>query len=52
MEFTEEEKIILSTMFMNMDNIVKSGDYYINNECFTSNDLFDLAVKLGIENYY
>ena len=50
-EFTEKEETILQLMFQNFENILEAItrsplDGYCS---FTSNDLYALAMKLGIE---
>ena len=50
MEFTENEKTILKIMFTNYHNLLNEVEYlYMNGECFSHNDLFYLAEKLGID---
>ncbi len=51
MNFTKEEKKFLELLFAIGENIVNSQGSYIdlNGESFSSNDLFDLKQKLGLE---
>ena len=49
--FTENEETILQLMFQNFENILEAitkSPLYGYCE-FTSNDLYELAIKLGIE---
>ena len=52
-ELTDEEKEILKVMFRNMNEVFDLCDGYldIHGEIFRSNDLFNLAKKLGVEEY-
>ena len=52
-ELTDKEKEILRVMFRNMNEIINLCDGYldIHGESFGRNDLFDLAEKLGVEEY-
>ena len=50
-KFTENEEIILQLMFQNFENIletIEKNPFYGYCE-FTPNDLYALAMKLGIE---
>ena len=52
LEFTESEKKVLKIMFNNMRELLIEGDLVLNNgEYFSSNDLYYLSEKLGIEEY-
>ena len=49
MEFSEKEKAILFYMFDNVQDIINLNEYIvINGEVFNSNDLYDLAEKIGL----
>ena len=49
MEFSEKEKAILLYMFDNVQDIINLNEYIvINGEVFNSNDLYDLAEKIGL----
>ena len=53
MEFSEKEKVILFYMFDNVQDIINlnGGNHAyieINGEVFNSNDLYDLAEKIGL----
>lgn len=52
-ELTDVEKEILEVMFKNMNEVLNLGDGYldIHGESFSRGDLFDLAEKLGVEEY-
>lgn len=53
-ELTDEEKEILRVMFRNMNEVIDLCDGYIDihgKSYFYRNDLFDLAEKLGVEEY-
>ena len=54
MDFTELEKEIIKTMLSNMSKFIEMCDGYldIHGDSFSRNDLYDLATKLGVENYY
>ena len=53
MEFSEKEKAILFYMFGNVQDVINlnGGNHagiIINGEVFSSNDLYDLAEKIGL----
>ena len=52
-ELTDSEKRILTIMFRNFKNLLDNADYLYmrGGDCFDANDLFDLAEKLGVEDY-
>ena len=51
-ELTNTEKALLGVMFNNFDNVIRfSEEIVIDGNYYTSNDLFKLACKLGIEDY-
>lgn len=52
-EFAEIEKDILGTMFGNMLDVIEICDGYlsIRGKTFDRNDLYELACKIGIEDY-
>lgn len=52
-KFTEKEMIVLSMMFQIVQNVLNAQDGYmeIKHNSFDGNDLYDLAQKLGIDDY-
>ena len=52
-EYTEKESKILKLMFSLLDTILQAGNGYfdIDYESFSRGDLFNLAEKIGVEEY-
>lgn len=51
-DLTDNEKIILGIMFRNLNDVIKTtDDLNVRGIWFTASDLFNLACKLGIEDY-
>lgn len=52
-EYTPQEKVVLSIMFQNFSNLLNAldnnNDVYGYIEDFSSNELYELAEKLGVE---
>lgn len=52
-EYTPQEKVVLSIMFQNFDNLLNTlennNNVYGYIEYFSSNDLYALAEKLDVE---